>query len=146
MSGDGLNSTVPPSPTKAILPHFRVARIAVARAVALAEQSIARSTPKPLRQFLDLSDIVCTCLQNEVTQFERLCQMQALRDDVNADDHLGAEFATQCRSCKPDGPQSGDQHGMVAIDPNFLDRLVNGPKATRNLRAICVGKLAREAR
>jgi len=42
MSGDGLNSTVPPSPTKAIFPRLRVARIAVARAAAFAEQSKAR--------------------------------------------------------------------------------------------------------
>ena len=47
MSGDGLNSTAPPSPTKTIFPHLRVARIAVARAAALAEHSIARSTPQP---------------------------------------------------------------------------------------------------
>ena len=42
MSGDGLNSTVPPSPTKAIFPHLRVARMAVARAAAFAEQPLDR--------------------------------------------------------------------------------------------------------
>src|ERR1035437_8854 len=47
MSGEGLNSTVPPSPRNTIFPHLRAARIAVARAAGCAEQSTARSTPKP---------------------------------------------------------------------------------------------------
>jgi hypothetical protein len=43
MSGEGLNSTRPPSPRKTLRPHFRVAGIAVARAMSLAPAVVADS-------------------------------------------------------------------------------------------------------
>jgi hypothetical protein len=45
MPGYELNSTRPPSPTNTMLPHLRVARIAIARAWSLAEQSAVRPNP-----------------------------------------------------------------------------------------------------
>ncbi len=47
MSGLGLKVQVPPSPTKAILPHSLVARMASCLPASLAEASMARSTPLP---------------------------------------------------------------------------------------------------
>src|ERR1700719_2749780 len=45
MSGLGLSPSVPPSPTSAILPHLRVAWIAVRRPLSLPLASKAFSTP-----------------------------------------------------------------------------------------------------
>ncbi len=70
MSGDGLNSTVPPSPTNAILPHLRVARIAVARACGIGGTVECALDAVVIRQAFYLGDIVSTGRKNDVAEVE----------------------------------------------------------------------------
>src|SRR5579864_1104437 len=87
-------------------------------------------------------NVVRSCVQDDITQFERTGQLQALGDNINADYLLDAQLTGQCRCCQSHGSQSGDQYGVVAVELNLLNRFVYGPKAARDLSPICVGELA----
>ena len=45
---------------------------------------------------------------------------------------------------KANRPKSGDEHGVIAIDRDFFNRLIDGSKSARNLRAVCVSQLLGE--
>src|SRR5579864_135008 len=85
--------------------------------------------------------VVRSCVQDDITQFERVGQLQALGNNINPDYLMDTQLTGQCRCCQSHGSQSGDQKGVVAVELNLLNRFVYGPKAAGNLRPICVGKL-----
>ena len=140
MSGEGLNSTRPPSPRKTILPHLRVARIAVARAASFAEQSTARSTPMP-----PVSRFTSATLSGPKRGPRRRARdrgdLHALRHNVDADDLLRAEFAAERAGGEADGAEAGDEHRMIAVDANFLEAFVDGAESAGYLCAVGVGEL-----
>ena len=53
---------------------------------------------------------------------------------------MSAHLAAKCGRSEPDWPKSGDQHGMIAVDPDlfngFVDRSESGAgESIQNVRA-----------
>src|SRR5204862_3781805 len=138
MSGDGWNSTRPPSPRNTMRPHLRVARIAVARAASFAEQSTARSTPRPLvRSSISLT-LEGPAVRTESHRPSLPASFQPLGDDIDADDPLRSHFSAERGGRQPDRSQSGDEHIMISADSDLLQPLVDRAEAARHLRAITI--------
>ena len=121
-------------------PHLRVARMAVARAWSLAEQSTARSTPWPPVRLRTSATLSGPLRKHFIAEFEIARELHALLDDVDADDLLRAQLAAERAGGQSHRTEAGDQHGVVAADADLLQTFVDRAEAAGHLRAIGVGE------
>ena len=59
---------------------------------------------------------------------------------VDSDNQVRAEFAAKCAGGQTNGSEPGDEHGVIAVDADLLQALVDGAEAARHLRAIGVAE------
>src|ERR1035438_675296 len=136
MSGEGLNSTVPPSPRKTIFPHLRVGRMAVVRATLLAEQSTARSTPKPPVSSLTWS----TLSEPEVKTASQWPRSWAICMRSGTTSMPMILFAAECAGGQSNRTEASDEHGVITVDADLLEALIDGAEAAGDLRAVGIGE------
>ena len=134
---------MPPSPRKTILPHLRVARMAVARAASLRRTIHGALHAEAAGQLPHLGHIVRARREHRVAEAEVERDLHALRNHIDADDLVGAEFAAERAGGQAHRAQAGDEHGVIAVDADLFQAFVDGAESARHLRAIGVGKLRR---
>ena len=86
MSGEGWNATSPPSPSITMRPHFRVARMAVARASAMGRAVDRALDAVAAGQVADLATLSGPDGEDRVAQAEVPGEPHPLLDHVDADD------------------------------------------------------------
>ena len=121
-------------------PHLRVARMAVARACSLAEQSTARSTPRPPVRPADLGDVIGSAGQDFVAEFEVERELHALLHNVDADNLVRAQLSAERASGQSHGAQTGDQHRMIAADADLFQTFIHRAETAGHLGAIGIGQ------
>ena len=137
MSCEGLNSTLPPSPIKTILPHLRVARMAVARASALAEQSGAFHAVAA-SQFH--SATLSGPEEQRLVAESKVSAKAGLRQDIDADNLVARRVCGKGARRKAHRTKASDQHRVVAADADLVQTFVYGPEAAGHLCAIGIGE------
>ena len=65
----------------------------------------------------------------------------AFLDHVDADDLVGSELPAKRAGGKADGAETGYEHGVIAVDSNLFQTLVDGSEPAGHLRAVGIRKL-----
>src|SRR5690606_2898222 len=91
-----------------------------------------------------LLDVFGAGLEHRVAESLGASDLHPLRDHVDADDLAGAESPAEHRGGQADWSQAGDEHGIVAADPDLFQAFVHGAEAAGDLRSVEVGQLVRK--
>src|ERR1019366_4430397 len=145
MSGEGLNSTRPPSPRSTMRPHLRVARMAVARGVIRGTVDGAFHSATA-GEFADLRHVVRPRRQRFVAHAQAARQSDSLRDHIDADDFPRAELPAKRPGRQTYRAEAGDQDGFVATYADLLQAFVHSAEAAGYLRAVRVSQLGGEVK
>src|ERR1035441_1015636 len=92
-------------------------------------------------EFLHLRNIVRTRGQHRIAKTQVHGDLHALWQYIDADDVVGAELAAESARCQAHRPQSSNEHGVIAVDADLLQPLVDRAKSAGHLRAVSISEL-----
>jgi len=94
----------------------------------------------------DLHDLLkrLVGLEYVVHKAQLLRKSDALLVDLHADAHLRADSLGHHQRRQTHRAEAGDQHRIIAVDADLLDRLIHRAEAAGNLRAVEIGQLIRQ--